>query len=586
MRSMLKRNETLIKKKLWQYLIPSIMTNMAMQIGNVVDTILVGNILGKEAMSSVQIGSTVLLLIQIPGYMLGIGGCIVAAIRMGKRDIDGASGVFGGCLFAAAASGMAMMICAFFSNPIARMLTGGEGVLTGDVSSVIRVMFLGAPLLGIALVFLNFMEVDNHPKLTTMYVVVSNVINLLSDFLLLKYTSIGPAGSVLSTLIGYGAAMIVVIFYFRSPKRMLHLKLSFKALSTALLTGIPALLMIACQVVRNWLMNIMIIRYAGEDGTAIYTICLNLIMIAELFLGGIIEVMSKVGGVVYGEKDYFGLRSLSKNILKYSYIVLVGLMILLFIFAKQAAAIFGRDDPVLLEEAQPAIRIFIFALPFYVFCRFFSAYYQTTEKARLSNMIIVLELVVLLIPSVLVALNLASSNGTSAINATMAGMVVAEMLTVIVTTVVVKLTGKGQGMLRIPSGEEDVLDVSVGRNMAEVSAIPRDIISFCEGKLDPIRANQLAVAAEEMAANAVTYGGEGLSSIDVMLSFQDDKVLLRLRDNGIPFDPTDYSVDGDEFEFSGIELVRGLADDITYLRVLDFNNTTLEFSKGTISEAV
>ena len=63
---MLKRNETLIKKKLWQYLIPSIMTNMAMQIGNVVDTILVGNILGKEAMSSVQIGSTVLLLIQIP----------------------------------------------------------------------------------------------------------------------------------------------------------------------------------------------------------------------------------------------------------------------------------------------------------------------------------------------------------------------------------------------------------------------------------------------------------------------------------------------------------------------------------------
>ena len=39
---MLRRNETLIKKKLWQYLIPSIMTNMAMQIGNVVDPLLVG----------------------------------------------------------------------------------------------------------------------------------------------------------------------------------------------------------------------------------------------------------------------------------------------------------------------------------------------------------------------------------------------------------------------------------------------------------------------------------------------------------------------------------------------------------------
>jgi anti-sigma regulatory factor (Ser/Thr protein kinase) len=168
----------------------------------------------------------------------------------------------------------------------------------------------------------------------------------------------------------------------------------------------------------------------------------------------------------------------------------------------------------------------------------------------------------------------------------MLGMVIAELLTVVITVIVVKLTGKGQGMLRIPFYEEDVLDISVGRNVAEVSAIPRDIISFCEGKIDPIRANQLAVAAEEMAANAVTYGGEGLSSIDVMLSFQENEVLLRLRDNGIPFDPTDYSVDPGEFEYSGIELVRGLADKITYLRVLDFNNTTLEFTKGAISDGV
>ena len=42
----LKRNEKLIKSKLLQYLLPAIMTNMALQVGNIVDTILVGNILG------------------------------------------------------------------------------------------------------------------------------------------------------------------------------------------------------------------------------------------------------------------------------------------------------------------------------------------------------------------------------------------------------------------------------------------------------------------------------------------------------------------------------------------------------------
>ena len=98
---MLKRNETLIKTKLWQYLIPSIMTNMALQLGNVVDTILVGNILGADAMSAVQVGGTIMLLIQIPGYMLGIGGSIVAGIRLGKTigiRLAGKASVFGGII--------------------------------------------------------------------------------------------------------------------------------------------------------------------------------------------------------------------------------------------------------------------------------------------------------------------------------------------------------------------------------------------------------------------------------------------------------------------------------------------------------
>lgn len=83
---MLKRNEKLIRTRLLQYLIPAIMTNLALQVGNVVDTILVGNIPGTNAMSAVQISGTILLVIQIPGWMLGVGGSIVVGNCLGKRD--------------------------------------------------------------------------------------------------------------------------------------------------------------------------------------------------------------------------------------------------------------------------------------------------------------------------------------------------------------------------------------------------------------------------------------------------------------------------------------------------------------------
>ena len=44
----MKRNKKLIKTKLWQYLLPSIMMTAALQLGNIVDTMLVGNILGAN----------------------------------------------------------------------------------------------------------------------------------------------------------------------------------------------------------------------------------------------------------------------------------------------------------------------------------------------------------------------------------------------------------------------------------------------------------------------------------------------------------------------------------------------------------
>ncbi|MBQ6559012.1 MAG: hypothetical protein IJL81_06545, partial [Clostridia bacterium] len=186
---MLKRNEKLIKTKLLQYLLPSIMMTLALQVGNIVDTMLVGNILGSEAMSAVQIGGTILLLIQIPGYMLGIGGSISAGILLGKRDRAGASRLFSSTIAATVILGVVFMFMAVFSRRFALMLAG-DNILTGDVAAVIQATFIGAPLIGIALQLMNYMAVDNNPSLATWYVVLSNVINLVADYFLLKYTSL------------------------------------------------------------------------------------------------------------------------------------------------------------------------------------------------------------------------------------------------------------------------------------------------------------------------------------------------------------------------------------------------------------
>ena len=70
------RNNRLLSTKLNKYIIPGIMMSLALQLGNIVDTIFVSNLIGVEAMSAVTMSLPVETIVQLTGYCLGIGGSI------------------------------------------------------------------------------------------------------------------------------------------------------------------------------------------------------------------------------------------------------------------------------------------------------------------------------------------------------------------------------------------------------------------------------------------------------------------------------------------------------------------------------
>ena len=86
-----KRNNRLLNAKLNKYIVPGIMMSLALQLGNIVDTIFVSNLIGVEAMSAVTMSLPVETIIQLTGYCLGIGGSIAVGNMLGKRDKESAS---------------------------------------------------------------------------------------------------------------------------------------------------------------------------------------------------------------------------------------------------------------------------------------------------------------------------------------------------------------------------------------------------------------------------------------------------------------------------------------------------------------
>lgn len=585
----MERNEKLIRTKLWQYLLPSIMMTAALQLGNIVDTMLVGNILGADAMAAVKVGMTVDNVMEIPGYVLGVGGSVAVGILLGKRERDKANRVFSVTLTVSVLCGFVFALLSVASPFLAEVLTGG-GSLAEDVRAFVFVTLLGAPVISLALQFMNYVAVDNNPAAASAYVIVSNVINLVLDYLILKYTALGTAGAALSTVLGYGIAMLVLIRYMKSPKRMLRYVLPFGGgkkgsapeFMLALSTGIPTLLYMIFLTVKDLGLNTMIVRMIGNDAMAVYTVCTNVVLLVELLVGGIIGTIASIGGVIYGEKDYFGIKSLVKHVVIYSYAVLIVILVILWVFPKQTAALFGITGGVLSEMTASALRIFICSLPFYLLNKFMTTYYQSTEQTKLSGIVTSLQTCVAILPLAVVFILAAKKAGMDLLNALMGAFVASEIVTSVIVSVYRKLKYKNQGFLLLPAREEEtVYDISVPADLEEAEKVPREIINFCKlHQVDAKRANLLAVAAEEMLVNIIRYGGKKADMIDINLCIKDDILLFRLRDNGVPFDPTDYSVDSGEYEIHGIEVVRNIIDRMQYMRVLDLNHTVIEMKKN------
>lgn len=166
----------------------------------------------------------------------------------------------------------------------------------------------------------------------------------------------------------------------------------------------------------------------------------------------------------------------------------------------------------------------------------------------------------------------------------MVSFILSEIATILIVSIYRMVKYKNQGLLLLPKREHEIcFDISVDNDMEEARKVPREIIAFCkEHRVDAGKANLVAVAAEEIVINILKYGGKHARTVDVNLSVTSESIILRTRDNGIPFNPTEYTVDSDQFEVHGIEVIKSITDKIQYMRVLDLNNTVIEVSLQTV----
>ena len=94
---------------------------------------------------------------------------------------------------------------------------------------------------------------------------------------------------------------------------------------------------------------------------------------------------------------------------------------------------------------------------------------------------------------------------------------------------------------------------------------------------DKTLALKVAVALEEMTLNIEKLNAGEKIDVDLRIKRGEDKIIIALRDNGKSFNPLEYSVAEEEnLHTDGIMLLKNLASEIKYNRLLSLNQTLIE----------
>jgi Na+-driven multidrug efflux pump/anti-sigma regulatory factor (Ser/Thr protein kinase) len=589
---MFDRTNTLIRKKFRAFLVPTIASTAALAVASVIDNILVGNLLGEAELAAIGLTVPFIFALNTIALLFMVGGVISASAAKGQMDERKAN-----LLFTMSISGGAFVLLIFggvvfgFAEPIARMLTLGKESLVPFVADYLRTCAFVGPFVIFTLSLSQYMRSEGHARISAVIPIAANAADLVMGYVFMAHMDMGIAGAGLSTTLSYVVGVVLTIPYLASKKRAFRFVLPKLGELTYYLNifkaGIARSLNALTGVLRNVILNAIILSAIGVNGMTAMTIVTSMMSIVRIVIGGTSDTLTPIVSTLSGERDFFGVKAAAKSAFRFVVVACVAATAIIIAFPQLIGAAFGVRDAGVLAVLNPAIRLYALSFTFYGINYVMQNFFAATERAKLSSYIPLANDFAFAILFVFVL---------SLINADLLwlGFLFAELLTIATVIILgarIRRRSDAEGLLLLKPGNPDerVWDITIPADVGFAVNLSKQIIHFCEENgLDLKLATRVGIAAEEVAVNIAKHGGNNRSNaIDILVRIDADALTLRFRDDGKIFSPLEVNTDTEseadtqmdaEAAATGIAVLRAIASKIEYSRQLGFNTTVVTFT--------
>ncbi len=286
--------------------IPVYLGALFQQFYNIVDTLIVGRVLGADALAAVGCTGSVNFLVV--GFIIGLssGFTIPVAHKFGAKDYEGMRRCVANCLWTGIIFGTIVTLCVSLNTMnILRLMKTPENVI--DMSyTYILVIFLGIPATMFYNVVSGLLRAVGDSKSPLFFLVISSVLNIGLDLLFMVGLGMGVFGAAFATVLSQAISGILCFIYLIRRMPMLKVqkgewKFDRKIVFNLCNMGVPMGLQYSITAIGSVILQTSV-NTLGSDVVAATTAAMKISMFFACAFDSLGATMTTYGGQNIGAK--------------------------------------------------------------------------------------------------------------------------------------------------------------------------------------------------------------------------------------------------------------------------------------------
>lgn len=321
-----------------------------------------------------------------------------------------------------------LIISEIFLTPISRFL-GASDILLADCRMYLGTAMLFAPACMLQAVFQSFLVTAGRPGLGLALMIGAGISNMVLDYVLIVPCQMGIAGAALATGIGQCIPAVCGLCFFlftRNELRFCRFTFSAKEIGSACYNGSSEMVSQLSNAVITFLLNIVMMSLAVENGVAAITILLyGQFLFNAVYMGFSIGI-SPIIGFQYGAGNRQKLRNIYKIAFLFVIVSSVLVVAVAVIFSPAIVTIFTKEQRTW-ELASVGFRIFAINFLFSGINITSSGFFTALSNGKVSALISFSRTLVFIVISLLILPRIFHITGA------WLAILVAEFLTMIIS---------------------------------------------------------------------------------------------------------------------------------------------------------